>query len=67
MKDRKTDLTVESDDVQVRYYGDVAVVMGHWTYTLKGTGPDVVSHSRWTSIWTRDAGGWKRHVFQNTT
>lgn len=66
VKNRKSDLTVETDDIQVRYYGDVAVVTGHWTYTLKESSRDGVSYSRWTSVWTRDTGGWKRSAFQNT-
>jgi ketosteroid isomerase-like protein len=66
VKNRKTELTVESDDVQVSFYGSAAVVRGHWTYTSKGGGKDVTSYSQWTSVWTRYPDGWKRHVFQNT-
>lgn len=66
VKNRKTELTVESDSIEVRFYGEVAVVTGRWTYTLKGPGPDTLSYSRWTSVWTRETNGWKRHVFQNT-
>ena len=66
VKNRKTELTVETDDVHVSYYGSAAVVTGHWTYTLKETGKDVTSYSRWTSVWTRYPDGWKRHAFQNT-
>jgi ketosteroid isomerase-like protein len=66
VKNRKTELDVESDDVQVSFYGSAAVVRGHWTYTLKGDGKDVTSYSQWTSVWTRYPDGWKRHVFQNT-
>ena len=66
VRNRKSELTVESDAIKVRFYGEVAVITGRWTYTLKGTGPDTVSYSRWTSVWTRETNGWKRHVFQNT-
>jgi ketosteroid isomerase-like protein len=66
VKNRKSELTVESDDVSVRYYGDVAVVTGRWTYTLKDKEKNTTSDSRWTSVWTRYPEGWKRHVFQNT-
>ena len=59
-------LTVESDGIEVRFYGEVAVVMGRWTYTSKSGGSDAVSYSRWTSVWTRESDGWKRHTFQNT-
>jgi len=66
VKNRKSNLTVDSDGIEVRFYGDVAVVMGHWRYTLKSTSPEAVSFSRWTSVWTHESDGWKRHIFQNT-
>jgi ketosteroid isomerase-like protein len=66
VKNRKSDLTVETDDIQVRYYSDVAVITGRWKYTLKGSSGESVSYSRWTSVWTRNTGDWKRSVFQNT-
>lgn len=66
VKNRKSELTVESDNVQVSFYGSAAVVRGHWTYTSKSDGKDVTSYSRWTSVWTRYPDGWKRHAFQNT-
>jgi ketosteroid isomerase-like protein len=66
VKNRKSDLTVETGDIQVRYYGDVAVVTGRWKYTSKGSDGDSESYSHWTSVWTRNTGDWKRSVFQNT-
>ena len=67
VKNRKADIGVECDEVEVQYYADVAVVTGHWTYTRQENGQRVVSaQSRWTSVWTRYPEGWKRHVFQNT-
>jgi ketosteroid isomerase-like protein len=66
VKNRKSELTVESDDVQVSFYGSAAVVRGYWTYTSKSDGKVVTSYSRWTSVWTRYPDGWKRHAFQNT-
>ena len=66
VKNRRSELTVETDDVRVRYYGDVAVVTGRWTYKLKNNGQTAESNSRWTSVWTRYPNGWKRHAFQNT-
>ena len=66
VRNRKSDLTVESDEIEVRFYGEVAVVMGRWTYTLKSPGSDAVSYSRWTSVWTRESDRWKRRAFQNT-
>jgi ketosteroid isomerase-like protein len=66
VKNRRSELTVESDDIHVRYYGQVAVVTGEWTYIKKDNGNNTMSHSRWTSLWTRYPDGRKRHVFQNT-
>ncbi len=66
VKNRKSELTVESDDVQVSFYGSAAVVRDHWTCRSKSGGKDVTRYSQWTSVWTRYPEGWKRHVFQNT-
>lgn len=66
VKNRRSELTVESDDVRVRLYGDAAVVTGYWTYTNKTDRKNNITHSRWTSFWTRSSDGWKRHAFQNT-
>ena len=66
VKNRKSELTVETDDVHISNYGDVAVITGHWTYTLKANGNNKITYSRWTSVWTRYPAGWKRHAFQNT-
>jgi len=64
VKNRRSDLNVDTDGVRVRFYGETAVVSGHWTYTGKEDGK--ITHSQWTSVWTRSADGWKRHAFQNT-
>jgi ketosteroid isomerase-like protein len=66
VKNRKSEQTVETDDVNVTYYGSTAVVTGRWTYAIKRNGADAMTYSRWTSVWTRYPDGWKRHVFQNT-
>ena len=66
VKNRKSDLTVETDDVQVSFLGSAAVVRGRWTYSLRKDGKETTTLSRWTSAWTRYPDGWKRHVFQNT-
>jgi|SRR5450432_301535 len=67
VKNRKSNLTVETDNVQISFYGTTAVVRGHWTYTSKDAeGKDIVKSSQWTSVWTLTPDGWKRHAFQNT-
>lgn len=64
VKNRSSEITVDSDDIQVRFYGEAAVVAGTWTYRKKNT--ETVIQSRWTSVWTKYPEGWKRHTFQNT-
>jgi len=66
VKNRKSELTIACEDVSVRRYGDAAVVTGEWIYTSHAASGDLVTRSRWTSVWTREPDGWKRHVFQNT-
>jgi ketosteroid isomerase-like protein len=66
VKNRKSDLTVETDNVHVSVYGNTAVVRGHWIYHRQADGVELRSDSQWTSMWTRDGDGWKRHAFQNT-
>lgn len=66
VKNRPSEITVDTDDVEVRLYGETAVVTGNWTYRKQNTEKPVVIHSRWTSVWTKYPSGWKRHAFQNT-
>ena len=66
VQNRQSELSIRCDAIEVRYYSEVAVVTGAWTHTRKTPKDDVVTHSRWTSVWTKSAAGWKRHVFQNT-
>ena len=66
VRNRKSDLTVETDNVQVSFYGETAVVRGHWTYARQEGDKQIVTDSQWTSVWTHSTEGWKRHVFQNT-
>jgi ketosteroid isomerase-like protein len=66
VRNRKSELRVETSNVQVNFYGGAAVVRGHWMYTRKENGRDLITYSQWTSVWTRENGSWKRHAFQNT-
>lgn len=59
-------LSIDCGSIEVRLYGDAAVVTGGWTYTVKKPEGNLVRQSRWTSLWTRYPAGWKRHAFQNT-
>jgi ketosteroid isomerase-like protein len=65
VKDRSSDLTISCGDIRMRRYGEAAVVTGEWIYTShQEEGGDIVT--RWTSVWTQEPDGWKRHLFQNT-
>ena len=66
VRGRKSELKVDCDSVEVRFYGDAAVVIGNWTYTRLGQNSKALIRSRWTSVWAKSGHGWKRHVFQNT-
>jgi ketosteroid isomerase-like protein len=66
VRNRQSTLSIKCEDVAVRFYGPVAVATGAWTYTNHRATDNVVTQSRWTSVWTKENGDWKRHVFQNT-
>jgi ketosteroid isomerase-like protein len=66
VRNRKSELTVDCDSVEVRFYGDAAVVTGGWTYTRMSPDKNSTTRSRWTSVWTKSGTDWKRHAFQNT-
>ncbi|HEY5883407.1 MAG TPA: DUF4440 domain-containing protein [Pyrinomonadaceae bacterium] len=58
--------SLTSDEIQVRVYGDTAVVTGR--VTEKGTfnGRNVNSQSRYTDVWLRRNGRWQVVAAQNT-
>jgi len=66
VKNRKSELKVDCDSVEVHFYAGTAVVTGNWTYIRLGQESKPAIRSRWTSVWTMIGGTWKRHVFQNT-
>ena len=66
VKNGASALSIDCDNIEVRLYGDAAVVTGGWTYTVRKPEGSVARRSRWTSMWARYPTGWKRHVFQNT-
>ena len=58
-------LSIECENIEVRFDGATALVTGGWTYTNHKPGADVVTRSRRTSLWRQEHGAWKRHAFQN--
>lgn len=51
------------DDIQVRLFGNVAVLIGRTK--LKGTGGAKLRELRFTQVWVKRNGEWQRAVFHN--
>lgn len=58
--------SLTSDDVQVRVYGDTAIVTGRVTESGTFNGRNVNSQSRYTDVWVKRNGRWQVVAAQNT-
>ncbi len=58
--------SLTSDDVQVRLYGDTAIVTGRVTEKGIFNGRSLNSQSRYTDVWVRRNGRWQVVAAQNT-
>jgi ketosteroid isomerase-like protein len=56
-----------SDEWKVRVYGDVAVVMGRYTYKMQLAGKEVTVQERFTDTWVKRAGRWQCVAGHNST
>ncbi|HEX8365189.1 MAG TPA: nuclear transport factor 2 family protein [Allosphingosinicella sp.] len=57
-----------SEDVQVRWLGEVALVTGRFRAQVTMGGNSFPNDERYTSLWTRDEAGWQlRHEHASTT
>jgi ketosteroid isomerase-like protein len=57
-----------SDDVQVRWLGEVALVTGRFRARVTMGGNTFPNDERYTSLWTREQNGWQlRHEHASTT
>ena len=54
------------DDLQVRVYGDTAVVTGRSTQKGKAYGQDAAGQYRFTRVYVKKDGSWKSVAFQST-
>jgi hypothetical protein len=66
VRNRRSNLTIECDNIEVRLYGETAAVIASWIDTVQRPEGNLVTRTRWTSVWTKVGAIWKRHVFQNT-
>ncbi|MEA3016861.1 MAG: hypothetical protein QOI38_1583 [Sphingomonadales bacterium] len=56
-----------SEDVRVRWFGDVALVTGRFNGQVTAGGSTFPHNERYTSIWTRSSDGWQiRHEHAST-
>jgi ketosteroid isomerase-like protein len=51
--------TANGRDMQVRMYGNTAIVTGRFTGKWREKGKPVISEERFTSIWIKDGDRWK--------
>ncbi len=55
-----------NDEVQVRVYGDTAVVMGRTIVKIRQSGRLGTVHSRFIRVWVRRGDRWENVAFQAT-
>ncbi|MBA3711301.1 MAG: nuclear transport factor 2 family protein [Pyrinomonadaceae bacterium] len=58
--------TITIDDVQVRVYGDTAVLTGRATVKGARKGQDISGQNRVTRVYVKQAGGWRLVAQQST-
>jgi ketosteroid isomerase-like protein len=56
-----------TDDLKVRLYGDVAVVTGRNTTRGKRGGDAFETRIRFTHVWVKQDGSWRRAAFHDST
>jgi len=58
--------SADVDDLQVRVYGDAAVVTGRHTQKAQSGGNDISGQYRFTRVYVRQKGEWKAVAYQAT-
>jgi ketosteroid isomerase-like protein len=64
LRDRKERYAATLEDVHVEVFGDVAVLTASGTLQIAGT--TTGGRARYTQVWIRENGSWKRRFFQGT-
>jgi len=59
-------ISITLDDIQVRIYGDVAMVTGRNTVKSMRNGRDISGQERWTDTWIRHDGRWQAVATHNS-
>jgi len=55
-----------SDEMEVRVYGDTAVVTGRWTGKGQNGDEPFDYQARFLSVWVKEAGQWRNVAYQAT-
>jgi ketosteroid isomerase-like protein len=58
--------SIEPSDMQVRLYGNTAVVTGRADMKVKAQGNPLAFAIRFTAVWVRGEGGWRMAAWQST-
>ena len=56
----------ENADVKIRVYGEVAIVTGRNVAKGKREGKPFITEVRFTHLWVRERGQWKRAAFHDS-
>jgi len=57
---------LDNDDLQVRVYGDTAVITGRTTQKGQFKGQDIGGQTRFTRVYVKQHGNWQSVAFQGT-
>ena len=64
--DRRHWQVAQSDEMDVRVYGDTAVVIGRWTGKGQNGEQPFDYQARFLSVWVKEGQAWRNVAFQST-
>lgn len=59
-------ISIQRDDVNVRVFGNAAVITGRALFKVKSRGQDMTVHARFTDVWIKRRGTWQMVAWQST-